>query len=127
MDNGKKRSKYAVNSFIIVLFLCGLSGILCEYSFGQSIFKFLDSWKNVGGWVIYPVLVFALFACFCDQRWIPIWMLLELAVALDWGEFLYNQPILPYTVYFALYLLAGIWSVLIIWKGMKEIKTEKGY
>ena len=47
-----------------------------------------------------------------------MWVLLEAAVILDWGEFLYEMPVLPHAVYILLYLAAGVLSAGIILREM---------
>ena len=61
--------------------------------------------------MLYPLLVFVLLLSFFDKKWIPVWVLLEMAAILDWGEFLYELPVLPHAVYISLYLAAGVLSV----------------
>lgn len=118
----RKRQKYFGSSFIIVFLVSSLTGTLCGYNILQSISKFFGAWANPGGGVLYPLLVFVLLMCFYDQRWFPAWLLLELAVVLDWGEFLYGQPVLPHIVYGLLYLSAGICAVPMFWKTLGKLK-----
>ena len=77
--------------------------------------------------MIYPMLVLVLFACFYNEDWIPVWLFLEVAVILDWGKFLYNQPILPDAVYVTLHLLADVWAAIILWKNWRKVKIEYEY
>ena len=64
--------------------------------------------------MLYPLLVLTLLLGFFNKKWIPVWVLLETAVILDWGEFLYELPVLPHAAYILLYLAAGVISVGII-------------
>lgn len=120
-DEKKSWQHFAI-SFMLIFLLSSLTGMFYGNSMLQSISKFLYSWADIGGWVLYPLLVFGLLLCLYSQRWIPVWILLELAVVLDWGEFLYRQMILPHAVCNMLYLTAGIWAIVLIWKTNRCLK-----
>lgn len=99
----------------VVMVVSSMSGLMIGYSAWQCLGKLGYFWPDMGTWMLYPLLVLALILCFIDKKWIPVWVLLEAAVILDWGEFLYELPVLPHTAYILLYLTAGIWTVRNIW------------
>lgn len=106
---------------VTVMMFSGLVGLFCGYRFLQSIYKLWYFWGNAGTWMLYPLLVFVLLLGFYNRKWIPVWVLLEMAVILDWGEFLYELPVLPHAAYRALYIAAGIWGGYITWKQSKDM------
>lgn len=106
------------NTCSVVMVASSMSGLVIGYSAWQCIGRLLYFWPDMGTWMLYPLLVFTLLLCFCDRKWIPVWVLLEAAVILDWGEFLYEMPVLPHAVYILLYLAAGILSAGIFLKEM---------
>lgn len=116
----QKRQKRFGNICVVVMLASSMSGVLCGYSILQCSFKLIYFWGDLGTWMLYPLLVLVLLMCFGDKRWIPVWVLLEMAVILDWGEFLYELPVLPHAVYILLYLAAGIWAVVIIGMDLKK-------
>ncbi len=97
-----------------------LTGLLCGYNISQCIYKLFYFWQAPGTWMLYPLLILALTACFRDKRWIPVWVLMETAVILDWGEFLYEQPVLPHIIYILFYLAAGVLAAGILWRYFAE-------
>lgn len=113
----RRRQKRFENTCVMVMVLSSMTGIFCGYGILQNFFKLLNFWWHMETWMLYPVLILALVLCFCDKKWIPAGMLLELAVILDWGEFLYEFPVLPHVVYTVLYLAAGIWALFAAWRG----------
>lgn len=102
-----------------------ISGLPIGYSLWQCFGKLGYFWPDMGTWMLYPLLVLALLLGFCDKKWIPVWVLLEAAVILDWGEFLYEMPVLPHAVYILLYLAAGIWAAGNIWAGYVQTGGRK--
>lgn len=108
------RQRRFASTCLIVMAASSMLGLLIGYNFWQCLGKLLYFWPDMGTWMLYPLLVLVLLLGFCDKRWIPVWVLLEVAVILDWGEFLYEFPVLPHTVYILLYLVAGALSVGII-------------
>lgn len=106
------------NTCSVVMIVSSMSGLIIGDNLYQCIVKLLYFWLDMGTWMLYPLLVLALFLCFCDRKWIPVWVLLEAAVILDWGEFLYEMPVLPHAVYILLYLAAGVLSAGIILREM---------
>lgn len=119
LEEGRREKRFE-NTCVMVMVLSSMTGLLCGYNVLQNLFKLLNFWENMGTWMLYPILVLALILCFCDKRWIPVGMLLEVAVILDWGEFLYEYPVLPHAVYTALYLTAGIWALSAAWRTKRE-------
>lgn len=115
-----RREKRFDNTCVGVMVLSSMTGIFCGYTLYQSIGKLLGFWPHPETWMLYPVLVLVLVLCFCDKKWIPVGVLLELAVILDWGEFLYEFPVLPHAVYTTLYLTAGIWALSVAWRTRRE-------
>lgn len=101
-----------------VMIVSSMSGLIIGDNVYQCIVKLLYFWLDMGTWMLYPLLVLTLLLCFFNKKWIPVWVLLEAAVILDWGEFLYEMPVLPHTVYVLLYLAAGVLSVGILLKEM---------
>lgn len=102
------------NTCSVMMVVSSMSGLIIGYSVWQCLGKLAYFWPDMGTWMLYPLLVLTLLLCFFDKKWIPVWVLLEAAAILDWGEFLYELPVLPHTVYILLYLMAGILSVGII-------------
>lgn len=114
------RAKRFENTCVVVMVFSSMTGVFCGYSILQNLVKLLNFWENMGTWMLYPLLILVLVFCFIDKRWIPAGMLLELAVILDWGEFLYEFPVLPHMVYTVLYLAGGIWALSVAWKGKRD-------
>lgn len=121
-DGKRKRQKRFENTCSAVIMISGGAGLLCGYSLWQSFVKLLNFWMSPGTWMLYPVVVLVLLLCFCDRKWIPVGIFLELAVILDWGEFLYEFPVLPHAVYTVLYLAAGASALAVILKGRRDRK-----
>lgn len=108
-----------------VMLAGSMSGLISGYSIFQCIGRLLYFWEDMGTWMLYPLLVLILLLGFCDKRWIPVWVLLETAVILDWGEFLYELPVLPHGVYILLYIAAGIWAAGNIWTDCLQAGERK--
>lgn len=106
------------NTCSVVMIISSMSGLMIGYNVYQCIVKLLYFWLDMGTWMLYPLLVLTLLLCFFNKKWIPVWVLLEAAAILDWGEFLYELPVLPHIVYILLYLEAGAVSAGIILKEM---------
>lgn len=117
----RKRLRYFGSICVATMLFSSMTGLFCGYRFLQCVYKLLYFWGYTGTWMLYPLLVLVLLFCFLDQKWIPIWVLLEMAVILDWGEFLYELPILPHTAYVWLYFAAGVWGGYITWKQSKDM------
>lgn len=101
-----ERGKKFKNACVVVMVVSGMTGMLMGYSYMKCIYKLLCFWRYPETWMLYPLLVLVLVLCFQNRKWIPVWVILEMAAILDWGEFLYEQPVLPHAVYIGLYLAA---------------------
>lgn len=116
----QKRQKRFENVCVVTMVLSCATGLICGYSIWQCLYKLLCFWLNFETWMLYPLLVLALIMCFYHKNWIPVWVLLEVAVILDWGEFLYELPVLPHAIYILLYLTAGVWAGAVIGADIKK-------
>lgn len=76
-------------------------------------------------WMLYPLLILGLLGCVCDAGWIPAWVLFEMAVILDWGEFLYELPVLPGTVHVILYLGAAVLAAGVFVRNLVRVKNAE--
>lgn len=99
---------------VAVMVVVSITGIINGYSVFQCLGRLGCFIMDLETWMLYPLLVLTLLLGFFNKKWIPVWVLLETAVILDWGEFLYELPVLPHAAYILLYLAAGVISVGII-------------
>lgn len=104
-----KRIRGSVFACLAVMLCSSLSGLLCGYSLWQSVAKLFGFWKDAGTWMCCPAILFVLILSFLDKRWIPASVLLEMAVVLDWGQFLYDRPVLPEMTSALLYAAGAVW------------------
>lgn len=96
---------------LVVMVVVSMLGMVDGYSALWCLGRLGSFIMGMETWMLYPFLVLALLLGFFDKKWIPVWVLLEMAAILDWGEFLYELPVLPHAVYISLYLAAGVLSV----------------
>ena len=67
--------------------------------------------------MLYPFVVVLIFGCLKDVKWIPVMAVLQMALILDYGTFLYENPILPAIAIVVCYVAAVVLSVRnLIWK-----------
>ncbi len=92
-----------------VILLSSITGLFCGYGLWQSLIKLVCFPLGMGSWVLYLGMVFVLLMGVFDYRYLPVAVLLEVAAVLDWGEFLYDMPVLPKPVFVLFYLMAAIW------------------
>jgi len=116
----RKRLRNLCNVCATVMLLVSMMGLLNGYGILGCLYKLLCFGKSPETWMLYPVLALVLLFCFYDIKWIPVWALLEMAVILDWGEFLYELPVLPHIVYILIYIAAGLWAMGNIGAGLRR-------
>lgn len=96
--------------------LVSFPGMFCGYSMMQCMQK-LFLWGTPETWMLYPFVVVLIFGCLKDVKWIPVMAVFQMAIILDYGTFLYENPILPAITIVVCYVAAVVLSVRnLIWK-----------
>lgn len=121
----KKRLISFGNICVVVMVISSMVGVFCGYNGLQCIYKLLNFWMHPETWMLYPLLILGLLGCVCDAGWIPAWVLFEMAVILDWGEFLYELPVLPGTVHVILYLGAAVLAAGVFVRNLVRVKNAE--
>jgi len=112
---------------IAVMLLSGFSGLLCGYGLGESFGKLFGFWEGLGTWMLYPLLVFVLLVGFFSDEWVLVFILLQIAVLLDWGQFLVKEIVFPDVVYRLVYLTAGVYAAVSLRKnGLAVLRENDG-
>lgn len=89
----KKKLYGMIASMIIVAVMASLSGMLCGYDLGQCLIR-LFTW-DMSMWIYYPAVLLLLALCVINRRWMLPAVVLQLTFILQYGQFLYDQAIVP--------------------------------
>ena len=89
----KKKLYGMIASMAIVAVMASLSGMLCGYDLGQCVIR-LFTW-DMSMWIYYPAVLLLLALCVINRRWMLPAVVLQLTFILQYGQFLYDQTIVP--------------------------------
>jgi len=79
---------------VCVCVLLNFTGLLIGYSPLQCLVH-ISLLRVSGSYAIYPIIVFLFIMCFAETKWMLPFLILQLTVILDWGQFLYEEPLAP--------------------------------
>lgn len=89
----KKKLYGMIVAMALVAVMASLSGVLCGYDFGQCVIR-LFTW-DLSMWIYYPVVLLLLVLCMVNRRWMLPTVALQMTFILQYGQFLYEQIIVP--------------------------------
>ena len=89
----KKKLYGMIAAMALVAVAASLSGVLCGYDFGQCVIR-LFTW-DMSMWIYYPAVLLLLALCVINRRWMLPAVVLQLTFILQYGQFLYDQAIVP--------------------------------
>ena len=89
----KKKLYGMIVAMVVVAVATSLSGVLCGYDLGQCVIR-LFTW-DMSMWIYYPAVLLLLVLCMVNRRWMPPTVALQMTFILQYGQFLYDQVIVP--------------------------------
>ena len=102
----------------VVAVAASLSGVLCGYDFGQCVIR-LFTW-DLSMWIYYPAVLLLLALCMVNRRWMLPTVALQMTFILQYGQFLYEQSIVPKVV-----IVVGIVAAMLLsayaYAGQKKV------
>lgn len=108
--NNKEKLHKMILVGIVSMLVLSLAGLLCGYTLGQCILR-LFTWNIQSVWVYYPIMLLLLVLCVNDMKWMFPTIVLQMLFLLGYGQFLYEQLLVPPVVIimggFIVLLLSG--------------------
>ncbi len=105
----------------LLLIVSFFTGLFCGYSPLQCLYKPFSFIRDFGTWMLYPALILLLLLSVREIRLLLAAIFMNLAAALDWGQFLYEKQVLPVWVTAVLYLITGAFILTALWKREKSV------
>ena len=99
-----------ISAFIMTILLLSLTGLSVGYSF-RSILERLNFFADLHTYTFFFVLVALLVLSFRRLLYLIPLTLFTVAAILDWGQFLYEEPVAPSVLIIPLYILGIITAI----------------